>query len=321
LYPAALIGGAVFLAVLVSCATSPHLPRGAVNGNDEGLLSLLPQGARIYLWADARKGRPLLDVLSFEGKNGRDAAKILDRTGTAAAAFYPDGAPRRFYLAAAGSYPRFRANVSFAFSGAWKKLKSSTGNSYWYSSQDSLALALGTKVALASDKDPFESAIAAHSSPEGFGDFMGAMVLAGWMPNPSGPINTFLSSLEVPVQIPGEEFFFGVARVPGADTPEEKGKPWELVFRIKTPSDNQARALVTLFSLARVFMTGQTSSVPAIPPGSGFSALNPLAAASLLFARLPEQDGAALILRSAPLDEETIALLFNMFSVYSIQPR
>ena len=111
-----------FIFVLfVSCATAPKVSSPLDEEGSE--LSLMPAGGKVYLWADTVKARPLLDLLSFEGKNGKDAAKVLDSTKTAAAVIFPavpesgvsessvsesgagGGQGGRFFLAALGDYP------------------------------------------------------------------------------------------------------------------------------------------------------------------------------------------------------------------------
>jgi hypothetical protein len=288
-----LVAGVIF----ASCASSPK----ASNSNEDGSpdYGLLPLGAQVYLWADVKQGRSLLDSLSFQGLDGRDAREVLDRTGTATAAFYPEQAAQRFFLAAWGSYPSTRAGISMAFSRDWKKAKSETGKKFWFSRGWGLGVAMGAKLALATDKDPFAPGGAA--SPEGFEEFRRTCVLAGWMPNPSEPLNRFLQAMEIPIKIPAEEFFFGAARTGG----EFEDERWELISRIRTPSPSQAKALVTLFAMARMFIGNA-------PGGEGL-----VGALPLLFANIPVQDGADLSLRSGVMDTNEIALLFNSFSVYS----
>jgi hypothetical protein len=186
------------------------------------------------------------------------------------------------------------------FSSAWKKVKSPTGNRYWYAPAGGLGLALGPKLALVSSGDPFApEKLLPEDIPGEFALFRQSLAVAGWIPNPREPVNNFLSVLQIPIQIPAEEIFFGAARAG-----EDRDK-WELVFRIRTGSANQARALVTLFGLARI----------GIAAGAVPEAVRPL------FSNLPVQDGAILMLRSGPMDEKQIALLFNAFSVYSIQSK
>jgi len=252
----------------------------------------------------------LLDVLSFQGISGKNAAQVLDNTKSAAAAFFSDGKSdnktnkRQFFLAALGDYPRFRANLSLAFSKNWKKQKSSTGGSYWFSQANNVALALGNNLALVSNADPL-AAFPAAAAPVGFAEFNLGFALAGWMNDSASSINVFLDSMGIPLQIPAEDFFFGARK-------EDAGL-WDLVFRIRTPSAAQARSLLTLFSIARLFVLRAADAREAFDGKS----LTPQQTAALLFAIIPELDAAYLTFRIDSLEADKIALLFNMFSVYS----
>ena len=164
----------------VSCATVPKPAEPPAGGAD---FSVLPSGARVYLWADVKGARPLLEAVSVRGLGGGNEAEILDRTDTAAAAFYPETAGKRFFLAGWGSYPSWRAGVSMVFSRDWKKLKSETGKRYWYSKSSGIGVVIGSKAAYAAEGDPF-ALIEGQTvrSPEGFEEFRGNCVLAGWIP-------------------------------------------------------------------------------------------------------------------------------------------
>ena len=79
------------MALISSCATSPTQPESFApmeQTGGAGVFAFLPPGAAAYLWADVKESRPLLDALSFAGFNAKDAAQVLDRTDTAAAAFF-----------------------------------------------------------------------------------------------------------------------------------------------------------------------------------------------------------------------------------------
>lgn len=292
--------------LFASCASAPETVFHREDSGQE--FSLLPAGARFYIWADVVKGRPLINVLSFEGMSGKDAVQILERTGSAAAAIFQakQFQDRRFFLAATGNFPRFMANFSLAFSKGWKKQKSVTGGSYWRSQKDDIALALGSKLALVSNTDPLLD-FTPEIPPAGFIKFHRDMALAGWMPNPSEPINNFFVSLGIPLQIPAEDFLFGAARA----MPEL----WELVFRIRTPSATHARSLLSLFSLARLLTL--RGAVPREEHGERDLSIAPQDVAALFFANAPEQEDDVLKLRMGPLDEGGVALLFQMFSLYS----
>jgi hypothetical protein len=302
-----------FFALFASCAGAPKpsLPWGEKNRE----LSLLPAGARVYLWADAVKGRPLLDLLSFEGRSGKEAALVLDSTESVAAAVFPEGEGRRFFMAACGVYPRSKANFFLTFNRDWKKLKSANGGRYWYSKKDKLALVLESNLALVSDADPLEN-FRAENPSSAFDDFNHGLVLAGWMKNPSDSLNGFLDSLGSPLQVPAEEFFFGASRT--STDPE----PWELVFRIKASSPAQARSLLSLFTMARFLVMLGAASEEAAEDSAEDSeedaaSINPQEAAMLLFSNIPELDNDLLTIRIPSLNESKIALLFAMFSLYS----
>ena len=313
--------------LFVSCATAPKvsLPDG-VEGMADVMaespeLYMLPAGGRAYIWIDAVEARPLLDVLSIGGLSGKDMARILDSTETAVAAVFPEGEDRRFFLAATGKFPVFAANVSMTFNRNWKKQKSPNGSSYWYSKGDGIALALGSNLALVSNIDPF-AAFTSETPPPGFAKFRRGFALAGWLPNPSETVDSVIASMGVPLQIPAEDLFFGASRLShnAAATDEDltddnptDTELWDPVFKIRTPSASQARSLLVLFSVARLFV--QRGLIAQGTGGS--SSMSPQEAAALLFANTPEQEEDYLILRTASLDAERIALLFQMFSIYS----
>ena len=296
----------VFIIFLVSCASAPKVSSPV----DENALALLPVGARVYLWADTVRARPLLDVLSFQGVSGKNAAQVLDNTKSAAVAIFTnekagekDG-NRQFYIAALGNYPRFKANLSFTFSKSWKNQKSSAGGNYWYSKADNMALVLGDNLALVSNTDPL-AAFSAAVAPEGFAAFNRGFALAGWMNDSAESINVFMASMGIPLQIPAEDFFFGAKK--------ENEDLWDLIFKIRTPSALQARSLLTLFSIARLFVMRAANAQEEVAG----EPISPQQAAALLFANAPELDDAYLTLRIDSLNVVKIALLFNMFSIYS----
>jgi hypothetical protein len=256
-----------------------------------GEFAFLPPGAAAYFWADVKESRSLLEALSFAGFSLKDAAQILDRTGTAAVSLFQG--PPRFFFAGRGNYPNLRAGISMSFSSAWTKVKSPAGGRYWYSQGYGLGLVLGSTLALASGGDPLASQkLLPGEIPAGFSAFRASLPVAGWVPGPQEPLNKFLASLGIPLQIPAEEFFFGAAKGQDEGT-------WELMFRVKTRSANQARALISLFSLARLAIARGGNVPEAVMP---------------LFASLPVQDGDARLLRSAPMDEQQVAALLGLVS-------
>ena len=299
----------MLLALFFSCATTPKGSQGPVDSAPD--FSILPPGADLYLWADVGRAKPLLEAIAFTDLEGKDASQILDRTETVMAAFYPDGDGRRFFLAGFGKYPYLRAGASMTFSREWKKAKSETGNRYWHSDSYNLGVAMGSTLALASDGDPFSPGARSNPAPQAFEGFRRTCVLSAWFEKPDVPLDRLMDSLGLPLQIPAEEFFLGARTV--TDKTQiagnlSNGGLWELVFKFKTPSAVSARSLLAPFSVARLFIQ------QAALDNEGFLDLE---AASLLFANIPEQDEEYLTLRTGPLKTDKIALLFNLFSVYS----
>ena len=304
-----------FTLLLVSCSTVPKISLPADSELAE--FSLLPAGGMAYLWVDVEQGRPLIDVLSLDGRSLVDAAPILDRTNSAVAVIYPldPGTEHRFFLAASGSYPRRSANFSLGFSREWKRQRSITGNRYWYSAYFDLAIALGSDIAFASDSDPFVVLSRSDSSvimPQGFLEFHRPMALAGWLNNPKDAIDTFLESIALPIQIPAEDFFFGAARLP-MDHPSTDELLWELSFRIRVSSERDARAFSSGMNLALLLFRRGAALRPILPSGS----MNLMDFIPILFANNLEQDGEYITLKTAPMDENRIALLFSVLQVYS----
>ena len=301
--------------ILFSCATNPRISLSPEIDGDE--FSLLPAGGLAYIWGDVREAGSLIELLLFEG-GSRESADILNRTRYAAAALFPQAAGtegRNYYLAAFGSYPRRSANISMMFSRDWRRQRSSTGSTYWYSRSSEMTLAMSSNFALVSDLDPFIApstaslSMPAVSVPDGFLDFRRGKALAGWINEAQEPLNSFLESFGLPIQIPAEELFFGALRLPSIDSSEIQ---WELSFKIKTSSDREARALISLFNIAMLFIqrTGQGT-----PPPSG--TLQPMDFFSLLFGNPLEQDEEFIIIRSAPMNDVRVALLLGLFPIYS----
>ena len=149
--------------------------------------------------------------------------------------------------------------------------------------------------------------------PEGFNEFQieyqKEMALSGWINNPQESVNNFLDSMGIPLQIPAEDFYFGASRI------IEAAEPWELIFRIKTASASHARSLVSIFMIASLFVSRgiemQEDNI------EGEISLSPQDAAMLLLANAPELKGEFITIRTDPLNEAKIALLFQMFSLYS----
>jgi hypothetical protein len=289
------------LPLFISCASVPGV-KDQVPEND---FVFLPPGASVYLYVDVARARPILDLLSVGELQGDDIPEILDRTDSAVAALYPEGAGRRFFVVGRGNYPRFRSGLSFAFSSLWKKRRSPAGGSYWYSAGYKMGVSIGAGRAFLSDQDPLV-VFPETQSPGGFEALSRGAALAGWLPGGAVPINAFFAAQDIPLQIPAEQLLFGIHPSPGEDGGSDKGEggTYEVTIRLETPSVSQAQGLMTIISMMRIFMAG------------AFEPDDPLKIIAGLFTGQSSRDGPNLLLRSGPLNAGEIALLFRIFSLY-----
>jgi hypothetical protein len=258
----------------------------------------IADGASLYASIDVVGSRPILDLLSFEGNTGKDAAQILDRTSRVTAAFYPKGSAQHFLASAKGNYPKTLAEFSLSVMANWKRAKPENSPAYWHSEKDALSVAFNSSRALVSDADPFAptSAFAAPgvSVPAGFDAFRQNALMAGWLGNANASINIFLESFGVPFEIQAKQVFFSVVSANSAAAPL-----YNILLRIETPSGSIAVSLVQLFGVAR-FFTAEADGI-----------------IKMLFANAPTQDGAFLNLKIGPMNAQGIAGLFSAFSLYS----
>jgi hypothetical protein len=333
--PGTFWAGLFFLAALLFTACK-SVPKTANALLSERLP--LEGGASVYLFMDVAEARQILGQIPIEGLSSADAAQALDRTRYAVAALYPPESGRKFQAVAWGNYPSFFAGLNFTPKKGWQKQKSQNGKSYWFSANRGLSLALGGSQAFLAGAvdvpggaaaggaagpqqrraaDPYNQGAGVDIPPD-FTLFRGDSPLALWMEEPAGPLARFFSGLGLPLQIPAEELMASLTTLSPAPAgaavdagvaagPGGSGALYEIRLRIKTPGASNARSLATLFAYARLFL----------PQGGGEG--DGLDLLSLLFARTPEQDGQYLNLRTAPLTEQGVALLFKLFSVYSSQ--
>jgi hypothetical protein len=305
------------LLLFFSCATVPRSPDPFLD--ESGVLPLEP-GASAYLLVEVSESRPILDRLEILGTFAGDAGKILDRTRTAAAAFYPEGHERRFQAAAWGKYPGFWWGLALSMSRDWKRRRSKTGGAYHYSPREGLSVALTASRAFAAgagpgpQTDPFAPP-PGTAVPEGFAEFRRGAVLALWLKDPAAPASRFFAALGIPLQLPAERILLSVfpASQEGERAAAEGGAQYEALIQIQSPAASQARALLSLINLARTMIPEMGAEGTASPEAAGGVAV----LAGVLFANPPALDGRNLNLRTRPLDAAQIALLFNTFRVYS----
>jgi hypothetical protein len=278
---------------------------------DETTSIPLDTGALGYIFADVKNARPILEYVSFNGMDNKQLQQMLDVTQFAAAAVYPPQSPRRYQLAAWGSYPSSRAKMALGFSNDWKQIRSpSSGAMYWYSGQQRLSIAINAKQAFvlavsgnssadAPSTDPF-SAAPGVTAPEGFGTFSKDAVLSCWFDNPGPVINEKLQAMGIPFEFPAQRVFISLFPVHEEQQQEQR---YQAHLKIQVAGETQARGLATVFNLARNFLVPQGNS-------DGAAIL-----ASILFANPPVLEGKNLNITTAALSGKELALLFKMFSL------
>jgi hypothetical protein len=285
--------GCAALAIFLSCASGPKAQAPYI---EEDEFAPIAPGGLIYISIDVSRARPFLEKISLGGLSPAQNRETLDRTESAVVALYPEESGRRFLAVARGRYPGSKAGVSFVFNRDWKRIRSGAG-SYWRSEKSKLSIAMTNDRAYISDGPPLIAA-PGTKSPLGLEELRRNAVLAGWIDDAATPVNRFIQSLALPLQIPAERLLFGVYAV--------EDKKYDAVLNITTPSISQARALVSIFSMVRLFLVNSD-----IGPGE------PATLAFIFFANDPVQEGTNLIVRTGTMDGDGIALLLNMFSLYS----
>ncbi|MDR2784152.1 MAG: hypothetical protein LBB48_10015 [Treponema sp.] len=258
-----------------------------------GEFDALDPGASVYMAFEAQEARSLLDLLKIGDVTGGQTGLLLDKTSRIAAALYPRNAGRRFLAVCQGDYPNALAALSLTASADWEKVRAWNNAPYWRSDAGALSLALDDSWALVSDAEPFARTTQAVTPLDEFGAFRQGAVLAGWITDGGASLTNLLYLLEIPIELYLQSAFFAVNKI---------GAQYELSVRLEIFSEEQAKGIATLFSLARLFI-GQNSDSE-----SGTPAL-----AKPLLANPPEQSEQVVNLRSGAMSGEEVALLFNAF--------
>jgi hypothetical protein len=295
------------LLIVLSCQTAPKIADTVPE--EDGLLALgttlpLNTGAFAYIVADVQNAMPVLNQ-TFLGN--MKLQQMLDSTSWAMVAVFAPNNEVRYQLVAWGSYPASRARMALGLSRDWKKRRSEISrDAYWYSAKEGLSIALNRHQARitagipAKLIDPFltgqEAAI-----PPGFSEFSKGAVLACWINDSGELINAMLREMDIPIEIPAELLFIKVESI-GEDQ-------YQASLRIQVSSAAQARALVTVLTIAKAFLS------PGTDDGGGSDIDSASVLLSVLFANPPVQDGNTLNLKTNILSSREVALLFNIFSL------
>jgi hypothetical protein len=282
--------------IFLSCQSAPEVPYTAL-AETGGIL--LESGASVYILADVKEARPIIDILPIQELKNRQTRQMLDRTNFCAAALFPQESNRRFQLVAWGDYQNSGAAMAFGMNRNWKKQRSAAGYPWWYSRTDGLSIALNPRqafVSALSDNAPGDPVTAAPGVeiPEGFGEFRRGAPFSCWLDDPGLIINRMLNNGGLPVNFPAEKLFIVLF-------PAEEGQ-YEAVVRLQFESASLARGMAAIFTLAGSFVSLESGQNPLI--------------FMLLFANPPVQSGRNLDIKTAVLSEDEIVQLLRSFPVF-----
>ncbi|MDR2796592.1 MAG: hypothetical protein LBB47_07780 [Spirochaetaceae bacterium] len=300
-YARRIVRAAVTVGLLLSfacCAATSAVKKDAVAGNE---FAVLPAGALAYMRIDVKPSRGLVDdILTRRKLNTKTVKTFFDRTDTAVAAVYPASNEsageglRRFLMIAYGkNYPAALSSFSLFFNPDWKKTKSVSGKKYWRYQKNHFSLFMQKNQARISDGDPFFTEDGAET-PEIFNAFGADADVSAWITKPDF-LNTALARMDIPITVPALALFISASK---------RGEDWQASFRLETPSQAQARGLVSVLSLARNALAGAYIKDPELA-----------SLARLLLSEPPSVDGNALILKSPSIPESVLAGLIVSFSI------
>jgi hypothetical protein len=282
------------LFAICSCQTIPNM-----SGNllEETNYLPLDSGASLYVLADAKQARPVINLLPIQELSDRQVVQILEKTDVLAVALFPQTSGRRYQIAAWGKYPSFQASLALGSNSAWQKQRSAAGGNYWHSQANRLSAAISSKqvrAVVSLNSEPVDPVTASPGMeiPEGFNEFRRDSIFSCWMENPNLAISRIMSDLGFPFNSPVKKLFISLV-------PVQEVK-YEALIRLQFENASYARAMTAILNIAYGFLHGNTNSI----------------IASILFANQPVLNGNNVDIKSAVLDEEKIVQLLGLFTLF-----
>ena len=276
-----------------SCRTMSGVPAAF---KEDATHAPLESGAVVYIFANVKEARSIIDLLPIEELNDKYTKQMLDKTNYITAALFPQKSGRRFHLAAWGKYPS-NADMAFSMNKEWKKIRSTSNYTYWHSERGRLSILMNSKQAFVAASltsaplEPLPSPPGAEI-PEGFNEFRQnnnpQPSISFWMDNPGSAISGILSAAGIPIRFPVQKLFLSLV---------SKEKKYIANINFQFENVSQARGVTALLSIA-----------------AGYMPNDPIA--SIFLANPPVQNGRNVMLKTAALDEKELSLLLTMFSLY-----
>jgi hypothetical protein len=273
-----------FFLFFLSCQTAPKVPGTSV-------METIPlnSGAFVYIIANAKQARPIIELLPIEELNNKQTRQILGRTDSFAAALFRSSDGQQFQIAAWGNYPSFRAGLVFGARRQWKKQRSQ-GHSYWHSAISRLSVALNSRQVFAADSPagPVNPVTVTGGVriPEGFYEFSRGYPLSCWLENPGPVISQLLNDAGIPLRFPVQQLFCNLYPV--------YGNQYEASLRLQFQNAVQARGMAAILTLAGG-LSNEDASIIAL----------------LFLANPPVVNGSNLDIKTAPLSGNDIARLLQ----------
>jgi hypothetical protein len=291
--------------IVLSCQTVPKTPDPFITPVDS---IPLESGALVYALIDAKRSRPILDLLPIPGVSDNQAGLVLDRTDSVALALHSRDSERQLQAAAWGNISPSLGRLMFGLNKEWKKMSCSLGHPYWYSQSNAVSVALGMRQAFVS-RSAGGTAPCTHSSgtelPDGFREFSRGSLMSCWIDKPGPTVNRYFKELGIPLSIPAEYLFASVFPAQNTSPNTADEGLYDALLYIQTATANQARSLMRILSLSRM-VSGYFSVSGALKP-----------VIELFLSGEPVQDDKTVLIKSKPLSARDIALLIEAISVYS----
>jgi len=207
----------IFLCKPIMTEDLYEVPEIVVYG--EGFIPL-DTGAFVYVFADTKTMRPIIDIVPISQLKSWQAAQVIDRTDIAIAALFTSDTGRFFQVVGFGSYPNLIVNVALAIDKNWKYLFFGDEH-YWYSEKDRLSVSLGSEeVYIVQWRRTRMKAMYEEPGvkmPEGFVAFRHRSgepaPLSLWLENQNSILNRLLSGEGIAVNLPIERLFLNLYHV------------------------------------------------------------------------------------------------------------
>ena len=284
----------LFILVLISCQSVPNM-----SGDFPEDANYLPleNSALVYIIADAKKARPVINLLPIQELSDRQVVQILNETEVLAVALFPQASGRRYQIAAWGNYPSFRANLALGSNSGWKKKRSAAGGNYWHSQANRLSLAMSSRqvrAVISADSEPADPVTAPPGMeiPEGFNEFRRGSIFSCWLESPNLAISRIMNDLGLPFSSPVKKLFISLV-------PAQEGK-YETSIRLQFENASYARAMTVILNAAYNRLRGSAGSF----------------ITSILFTNPPAQNGSNVDIKTAVLNEERIVQLLGLFTLF-----